>query len=136
MLGFSVLLFLGRNTSHSPARQAIALGICVAMLGLSLTGIYEFTRGFVASGILIPIAIELVLAASYFYVWLINRHKVGELRTWFDICLFLRGNFGIFRNNRQEGKERWIKKEAFRRRKIRLDVWNFPRRAMDVQNCL
>ena len=80
MLGFSVLLFLGRNTAHSPARQAIALSICVAMLGLSLTGIYEFARGFVANGILMPIAIELTLAAAYFYVWLTNKQKVGELR--------------------------------------------------------
>jgi hypothetical protein len=79
MLGFSVLLFLGRNTAHSPARQAIALSICVAMLGLSLTGIYEFTRGFVANGILIPIAVELVLAASYFYIWLTSR-QVGALQ--------------------------------------------------------
>lgn len=79
MLGISVLMFFARNVPNSSARQAISLSICVTMLGLALSGIYEFNRGFVGSNILGAIVIEVILCSSFFYIWFSDRYKAQDI---------------------------------------------------------
>lgn len=75
MLGISVLMFFTRNAPNTRARQAICLSIGVTMLGLAFCGIYEFNRQFVGSGIIGPIVVELILSASFFYVWFVGANE-------------------------------------------------------------
>jgi hypothetical protein len=66
MLGFSVLLFLVRNTPLSTVRQAIAFSISLNMAGFALLGSFELIRGFVGTSILNAIVIEVLVAVIYF----------------------------------------------------------------------
>jgi len=74
MLGISVLMFFARNIPSSPARQAISISIAVTMLGLALTGMYEFNRGFVSNDIFISIIVETILCVSFLYIWFTDRN--------------------------------------------------------------
>ena len=77
MLGISVLLLFAMNLSHSKARQIICLATGITMLGLSLTGIYEFINGSINSTIIPPIIIEIILGFSFLIVIFINRKKTS-----------------------------------------------------------
>jgi peptidoglycan/LPS O-acetylase OafA/YrhL len=79
MLGVSVLMFCARNLPHSQARQAIALSIAITMLGLTITGTYELLRGYVGNAIIGAIAIESILASSFFYLWFSNAKKTQNI---------------------------------------------------------
>lgn len=80
MLGAGVLMFFARNIVNPQARQAISLSICTTMLGLALSGMYEYNRGFVGGGIVGPIVIELGLFASFIYVIYSDKVKVKYLK--------------------------------------------------------
>ncbi len=66
MLGFSVLLFLVRNTPPSVVRQAIAFSIGVNMTGFALSGSLGLIGGLVNMSIVNAIVIEVLVAAIYF----------------------------------------------------------------------
>ncbi len=66
MLGFSVLLFLVRNTPPSVVRQAIAFSIGVNMAGFALSGSLGLVAGLVNTSIVNAIVIEVLVAAIYF----------------------------------------------------------------------
>lgn len=73
MLGFAVLVFLGRKVSDSMARQVMAIAISINMAGFAVMGLVEFGRGFANTGILTAVIIESILAVSYFLFWLAAR---------------------------------------------------------------
>lgn len=73
MLGFAVLVFLGRKVSDSMARQVMAIAISINMAGFAVMGLVEFGRGFTNTGILTAVIIESILAVSYFLFWLAAR---------------------------------------------------------------
>jgi hypothetical protein len=73
MLGFAVLVFLGRKVSDSMARQVMAIAVSINMAGFAVMGLVEFGRGFANAGILMAVIIELILAVSYFLFWLAAR---------------------------------------------------------------
>lgn len=64
-LALATICYLTRNASASEIRNAIALGIAFGMIGLALTGVYEFFRGYVGIGIWLAIVTEVVVAASF-----------------------------------------------------------------------
>jgi hypothetical protein len=79
MLGFAVLVFLGRKVSDSMARQVIAIAISINMAGVAVMGLIEFGRGFANAGILTAVIIESILAVSYFLFWLAARRQSKKL---------------------------------------------------------
>jgi len=67
--GFTTLCYLSRNLTQSQERRAISAAITVAMAGLALSGIYEFSRGFAGVGIWLEILTELAFAGIYARFW-------------------------------------------------------------------
>ena len=65
-LGLAAIAFLSRDAAPSTARDAIAKGIAVAMIGLALASLYEFARGFAGPGICLAIVIEIVVSMAFF----------------------------------------------------------------------
>jgi hypothetical protein len=78
MLGFSVLLFLVRNTPPSVVRQAIVFSISLNMAGFALLGSFELIRGFVNTSILSAIVIEVFIAAIYFSFWVSDKRHLEK----------------------------------------------------------
>jgi Na+-driven multidrug efflux pump len=72
-LGFGVICWSSRNAQPSVTRQAISLGIAVSMFGLTFLGIFEFLRGYAGGGIFLAVSTELLLAVSYFSIWLSDK---------------------------------------------------------------
>ena len=72
-LGLSVIFFLARSAPVSIARTALSAGTAVAVLSLSLSGVYELALGHVGKGILISAALELLLAIGY--IWILFTEK-------------------------------------------------------------
>lgn len=75
MLGFSVLLFLCRNTPPSVVRQAVAFSVSLNMAGFAILGSFELIRGFVKTSILGAISIEVLVAAIYFSFLISDRRQ-------------------------------------------------------------
>lgn len=73
-LGISILTWASRNASHSVSRQAICLGLAVAMMMLALLGLVEFFRGYAGIGISLAILTELVLSIVYFRIWFSHKN--------------------------------------------------------------
>ena len=71
-LGFSIIAFLGRNSSNSKLRQAICLGISISMFALAILGIIEYFQGSVGLGVFIAIVTEIIIGVLYFRIWLLN----------------------------------------------------------------
>ena len=65
MLGFGVLLLVGANVKASACQVVISMGVAVCMLGLGTMSGYEYFRGFVNSGMLPPMIVELVLGVAF-----------------------------------------------------------------------
>jgi len=68
-LGFALVSFVSRNASHSKARQAICIGIGVAMACMAGLGLFEVVRGFAGVGTYLAAAVELAVAVAYLWVW-------------------------------------------------------------------
>ena len=64
-VALAVMCWASRDAAPSAARNAIALGLAVGMIGLALTGAYEFVRGYVGIGIWLAIFTELAIAAAF-----------------------------------------------------------------------
>ncbi len=72
-LGIAVVAWVGRDAPHSASRQALCIGLTVAMLALVALGTAELIRGFAGVGILLAIITEALLAGLYLRLYLINR---------------------------------------------------------------
>ncbi len=79
MLGFSVLLFLVRNSPPSIVRQAIAISISLNMVGFALSGSFELIRGFIKTSVLGVIVIEFLIATIYFTFFISDRRYLKEI---------------------------------------------------------
>lgn len=71
-LGIAILSWYGRNSLHSELRQAVCIGLGVAMIGLASVGTFEYLRGFAGPGIGLAIIVETLIGLSYFKIWLQN----------------------------------------------------------------
>ena len=74
--GYAAIAFLSRHEPPSASRRSISLGIGMSMAGFVVLGLFEFVRGFAGPGILLPMAVELFLALSYFSIG--SRDGQGE----------------------------------------------------------
>lgn len=74
-VGFAAIAFLSRDEPPSASRQSISFGIGTSMLGFFVLGLFEFLRGFAGRGILLPTAVELFWAFSYFSIWSRERRR-------------------------------------------------------------
>jgi peptidoglycan/LPS O-acetylase OafA/YrhL len=75
MLGFGVLLLLARNLKEPKSRAIISTSVAVCMLGLATMSGYEFFRGFVNSGMVPPMIIELTLGLAFLILGFTNIKK-------------------------------------------------------------
>ena len=75
-LSLALMLFLARNAGPSPARTAITAGALSCLSALAVLGLYEFTMGRAARGILVSVCIEAVLAALFLRVLLKEKKTV------------------------------------------------------------
>jgi len=75
MLGIAVLMLGAARLPHSQARQLICLATGITMLGLSIMGSYELSKGTVSSGILTSIVVETILWLSFGFIYLKNRRS-------------------------------------------------------------
>lgn len=73
-LGLAVMFFSTRGLGPSRARTALSLGAAVALSLLALLGLYEFTTGHAAFGILVSSIFEALLAAGFLRV-LVNERR-------------------------------------------------------------
>jgi len=74
-LGYALISFAARNAQASAARQAISVGIAVAMLSLAVLGLVELSRGYAGIGILLAISAELFIGLSYLFIWNKNQAR-------------------------------------------------------------
>ena len=68
-VGYAAIALLSRHEPPSASRQSISFGIATSMAGFATLGLLELLRGFAGPGILLPIAVEIFLAFSYFSIW-------------------------------------------------------------------
>ena len=66
--GISVMLYVARNASPSPARTALVAGLVTMSLLLAVLGVVEWGVGHVNAGILSAILVELALALAFLLV--------------------------------------------------------------------
>nr|WP_298137676.1 hypothetical protein [uncultured Pseudomonas sp.] len=72
-LGIAVVAWVGRDAPHSASRQALCIGLTVAMLALVVLGTAELIRGFAGVGILLAVFTEALLGGLYLRLYLSNR---------------------------------------------------------------
>ena len=72
-LGIAVVAWVGRDAAHSASRQALCIGLTVAMLALVVLGTAELIRGFAGVGILLAVFTEALLGGLYLRLYLGNR---------------------------------------------------------------
>jgi hypothetical protein len=79
-LGFAIMFFIARNTTHSPTRMAIIKGIVATYSVLILLAIYEFSVGHANNTIFIAALIEAMLGGGFLSVWRksIKNHNVNN----------------------------------------------------------
>ncbi|MEM0963602.1 MAG: hypothetical protein AAGK21_13815 [Bacteroidota bacterium] len=75
LFGAGVTLWAARDAALSPARQAIALGVSVSMLGLAVLGAVEFLRGEAHATIGVAILVEIALGVAFLRDWLAHREE-------------------------------------------------------------
>jgi len=68
-LGLAVLFLLGRNAAPSDLRSAVCLGMGAAIALLAGLGSWELSAGRATCGILVPVIVEVVLAAGFGWAW-------------------------------------------------------------------
>lgn len=68
-LGIALLFFLGRTAAPSDLRSAVCLGIGVAIALLAGLGLFELRARRVSTGIIVPVIVETVVAAGFFWAW-------------------------------------------------------------------
>ena len=68
-LGLAILFFLGRDAEPSALRSAVCLGVGAAIALLAALGAWDLAARRVKSTIIVPIVLELVLAAGFVSAW-------------------------------------------------------------------
>lgn len=63
--GLALLCFMARASLQAETRRLVAATVALVMTGLALTGIYEFTRGYVGLGIWLAIAVEAAITLGF-----------------------------------------------------------------------
>ena len=67
-VGIALVLVLGRSAPPSALRQAVCVGLLVAMVVLAALGLFEFKARRANAGILVSVGAEIVLAAGFAWV--------------------------------------------------------------------
>jgi len=67
-LGLAVVFALGRGAAESTLRDALCVGLAVALVLLAGTGMAEARAKRVSSGIAVSIVVEVLLAAGFVWV--------------------------------------------------------------------
>lgn len=73
--GFALMCFMARGSQAAETRRLVAATLALAMTGLALTGIYEFSRGYVGLGIWLAIAVEAAITLSFGRLLLARTNK-------------------------------------------------------------
>jgi len=73
-LGIAVITWSGRHAVHSESRQAVCLGLAIAMFALAVLGSIEYFRGFAGFGISLAVITEIILALLYYKIWSSCKH--------------------------------------------------------------
>jgi hypothetical protein len=66
--GLAVMFIIGRDAPPSRLRDAVCIGLAVALALLALTGVIERAARRVTAGIAVSIIVEVFLAASFTWV--------------------------------------------------------------------
>jgi hypothetical protein len=66
--GLAVMFIIGRDAPPSRLRDAVCIGLAIALALLALTGIIERAARRVTAGIAVSIVVEIFLAASFTWV--------------------------------------------------------------------
>jgi hypothetical protein len=61
-LGFAILLWVLRDEAPSRLRDMVVIAMVAAFIGISLTGLYDFVRGYASQTIAIAALIETLMA--------------------------------------------------------------------------
>ncbi|MEP4249309.1 hypothetical protein [Tateyamaria sp.] len=69
-LGLSILCFYSRKTKSREVEKIVSLSVGTAMGAMALLGVYELFWGHAGLGILVAVFIEVLIAASFFRLWL------------------------------------------------------------------
>ncbi len=75
-LGYALITYFSRFAENTELRQAIILGLALAMFGLALLGLFEFLRGYVGIGIFLAISAETFLSVTYLSIWLSSKKLI------------------------------------------------------------
>ncbi|HEY0841911.1 hypothetical protein [Methylotenera sp.] len=67
-IGLAVMFFMVKRADHSKTRTALIAGTITGCMLLAILGVYEFSTGHAASGILGAVFIELALVLAFLYV--------------------------------------------------------------------
>lgn len=78
-VGLSVLFFMAKNVSASPARTAMSAGGVAVLSLLVILGVYEFLGGRVGAGIFVSVGIESLLAIGYIIVLIADLRARGAI---------------------------------------------------------
>lgn len=62
-LGLSAVFYLIRDAEPGPVRHAVCTGTALMFVGIALTGLYEYGRGFAGFGIVLAAMAELIAAS-------------------------------------------------------------------------
>jgi len=76
MLGFGVLLFLGRNVEEVKSKYVISISVSVCMLGLALMSTLEFVKGNLSNGVITPLVIESFVGITFMLLAISNRTSI------------------------------------------------------------
>lgn len=72
-LALAVVFFLGRDTPASDLRSALCVGIGGGSALLAALGLVDLQAGRVTTGIVVPVIVEVVLAAGFGWAWWAGR---------------------------------------------------------------
>jgi len=75
MLGFGVLLFLGRNVDELKSKYVVSISVAVCMLGLALMSALEFVKGNLSNEVIGPLVIESIVGTIFMLLAISNRTK-------------------------------------------------------------
>jgi hypothetical protein len=71
-VGVSILLAMGRLAPPSALRDAVCAGLLLAMVLLAVLGVFEFKSGRANAVILVSVGVEVVLAAGFAWVLVVE----------------------------------------------------------------
>ncbi len=75
LFGVGIITWMSRNEPPSVARNAIARGIAIALLGVAISAMYESYRGFAGPTIWLFTSVESFFGGVFLYY---SREKIGD----------------------------------------------------------